>query len=214
MKREIPLLITAIFGFFMIFQLFIPLKIVQDISGELQSWAIIVIAFSYVLGVANIIRLNGDVISRKSADWQYKIVMIVALFAMLLSGLIFGKEPGENFPLFNFMFESMFVPMQSTMFALLAFFIASAAFRAFRARTVEATLLLITATIVMIGRVSIGEALSSALGFIDLSEITEWIMQFPNNAGKRGIKIGAALGAISIGLKVLLGIEKSYLGGE
>lgn len=209
MKREIPLIITAVFGIFMVVQLFVPHHWVQFLSGRLQDWAIIVIAFAYILGVANIIKLNYHKISRRGEDWGYKIVLLISLATMVIAGLFFGKEPTESFPLFDFMFQSMYIPMQSTMFALLAFFIASAAFRAFRARTMEATLLLITATIVMIGRVSLGEFI-----WDQLPDFTEWIMSYPNNAGKRGIKIGAALGAISIGLKVVLGIEKSYLGGD
>ncbi|OQY26710.1 MAG: hypothetical protein B6244_12810 [Candidatus Cloacimonetes bacterium 4572_55] len=209
MKREIPLAITAIFGIFMVAQLFIPHYLVQDISGRLQDWAVVIVAFAYILGVANIIKINSGVICRRGQDWEYKIVMLIALVIMMLSGILLGKDPDDSLPIFDFMYNSMYVPMQSTMFALLAFFIASAAFRAFRARTTEAILLLVTATIVMIGRVSLGEFIWERL-----PDITEWIMNYPNNAGKRGIKIGASLGAISIGLKVILGIEKSYLGGD
>lgn len=209
MKREVPLFITAVFGLFMIIQLFIPHYWVQSTTGTLQDWAIIITAFAYGLSTANLIRVNGNIISRRESDWPYKIVLIAGLFVTALSGILLGITAEAKYPVFEFIYRSMFNPMQSTMFALLAFFIASAAFRAFRARSLEATLLLVTATIVMIGRVSIGEYISE-----HIPEFTEWIMQFPNNAGKRGIKIGAALGGISIGLKVILGIEKSYLGGE
>jgi hypothetical protein len=99
--------------------------------------------------------------------------------------------------------------MQGTMFSLLAFFIASAAFRAFRMRSFEATLLAIAAVIVMLGRVPVGAQI-----WDKLPVISDWIMNVPQMAAKRAIMIGAALGAISTGLKVILGIERNYLGGE
>ncbi len=101
------------------------------------------------------------------------------------------------------------------MFSLLAFFIASAAFRAFRIRTVEAGLLAVAALIVMLGRVPVGDVMSGALPeWLRLGAMQDWIMNVPQNAAKRAILIGAALGVMATGLRVILGIERSYLSGE
>jgi hypothetical protein len=99
--------------------------------------------------------------------------------------------------------------MQGTMFALLAFYIASAAFRAFRIRSFDASLLAVAAVLVMLGRVPIGTVI-----WDELPRVADWIMNIPNNAAKRAILIGAALGAIATGLKVILGLERNYLGGD
>jgi hypothetical protein len=97
-------------------------------------------------------------------------------------------------------------PLESTMYSLLAFFMTSASFRAFRARNKEALLLLLAAVVVMLGRVPIGSSIWS--GFPD---VTEWIMSYPNAAAKRGIMIGIDLGLISMALRMILGIERSYM---
>ncbi len=108
-----------------------------------------------------------------------------------------------------YVFEYMIKPMQSTMFSLLAFFVASAAFRAFRAKSFEATILLVTAFIVMLGRVPIGTSIWP--GFAGISE---WILSTVNMAGSRAITLGAAVGATAACLKIILGLETRYLGGE
>jgi len=116
-----------------------------------------------------------------------------------------GIEPGA--PAY-WAFNNIDVPLDGTMFSLLAFFIASAAYRTFRARTPEAALLLIAAMIVMLGRVPVGRLLGGWLG-----QSAEWIFDIPSTAAKRGILLGVALGSIATSLRIILGLERSWLGG-
>ena len=131
-----------------------------------------------------------------------------------------GKHKGQYvvkvtyFNLFQWLYEHVYTPLQATMFSLLAFYMASAAFRAFRARTIEGTLLLGAAFLVMIGRVSFGYWLNKQFCWLPLPAIQEWIMDVPTTAGQRAVMIGAALGVVSASLRMLLGLEQTYLGGE
>ena len=109
---------------------------------------------------------------------------------------------------FNFAFDYVLLPLSATIFALLAFYVASAAFRAFRARNVQSALLLVTAVVVMIGRVPVGKAIWG--GF---PQLQDWIMIWPNTAGQRAILIGAAIGMIATGIRIIFGIERPYLKG-
>jgi membrane-associated phospholipid phosphatase len=206
MRREIPLAICFLAGISFILEYFIPHQRVLSIFETFRQWAIIVIAFAYVLGLANIVRVNYHVIQKRGRDWLYKVILLACLFFMMIVGIWGGIGEGT---IFGWMYYNAQYPLQATMFALLAFFIASAAFRAFRIRTFEASLLAVTAVLVMIGRVPIGERLWGAF-----PDLTEWIMNVPQLAGKRAIMIGAALGAVSTALKVLTGLERTYLGGE
>ena len=115
---------------------------------------------------------------------------------------------------FQWIYDYAYTPLQATMFSLLAFYMASAAFRAFKARTIEGTLLLTAAFLVMIGRVSFGYWLNQKFWWLPFPGIQERIMDIPTTAGQRAVMIGAALGVISASLRMLLGLEQTYLGGE
>jgi hypothetical protein len=109
-------------------------------------------------------------------------------------------------------FVDVSTPMAGTMFAMLAFYISSAAYRAFRARSAEATLLLLTASIVMLWRVPMGEALLNNISHYLPGFINTYIMNGVNMSVQRGIIMGAALGAASMSLRILVGIERTYMG--
>ncbi|MFB3909145.1 MAG: hypothetical protein ACE15D_12160 [Candidatus Eisenbacteria bacterium] len=206
MRREVPLLLAIFFGWFMILQFFSPLPFVQTISARLQEWIIVIAAAAVVLGVANVGRIHLRKLQRKEGGWPYSIPLLAGVVAMAAIGLIGGIDPGTPF---DWLYLNAYVPMQGTMFALLAFFIASAAYRAFRIRSWEAGLLAVAAVLVMIGRVPVGAAIWDRF-----PTVSEWIMNYPQLAAKRAILIGAALGAIATGLKILLGLERGVIGAE
>lgn len=116
---------------------------------------------------------------------------------------------GRDGRVFVWIYDHVFDPCNSTMFALLAFFVASAAFRAFRARNAEAALLLGAAILVMLGRAPLGGAISDIF-----PTLSQWLIDIPNNGGRRAIMMGAAIGAVATGLRVIVGLERSHLGSD
>ncbi|HEY3997329.1 MAG TPA: hypothetical protein VGO93_00595 [Candidatus Xenobia bacterium] len=213
MKRTVPLVITFLSGLVMIVPYYVSgLEGAQDVFLD---WYKIISVFAYVLGVSSLVMVNGQKIVRKSAGWGYNAVLLVSLVVTLGFGIAGNFEQGT---LSYYIFQYVFNPLSATMFSLLAFFIASAAFRAFKAKTVEATLLLTSAIFVMIGRVPPGEMLWQHLPWLNqwrLGDIIDtWVMGTFNAAGQRAILIGSSIGLISISLKILLGVERSYLGGD
>jgi hypothetical protein len=202
--RNAPLLVTFLTGLVMVAVFFIPHHTAQAWNTRLLEWATVVYAFSLILGSISLWRGHWRKVAARRANWPYSIVLLASLLSITALGIWKGVD--ETSPVGQ-IYNSVNAPLASTMFSLLAFVIASAAFRAFRARSVEATLLLLTAIVMMVGRVSVGELISPRL-----PGITEWLLQVPNLAAKRAIAIGVGLGAISTALKLILGIERSYLG--
>jgi len=164
--------------------------------------------------------------------------------------------------LFYWMFINIITPLSATMFALLAFFVASASYRAFRIRNFEATLLLVAGIILMLGRVPIGGLIPwwvvsmifmfgigaiaapfikerllllglIAGGFIifiisgtflgwnqnppellSIPVIQDWIFAYPTMAGSRALMIGIALGIVATSFRIIIGLDKSFLGDK
>ena len=202
--RRGPLAVTFLSGAIIAALFFIPHHRAQALNSMLLEWTLVVYAFALILGSISLWTNHANKVRNRAEGWAFSLVTLAALLAV--TGLGVWKGVGEGSPV-GVIYDSVNSPLASTMFSLLAFVIASAAFRAFRARSVEATLLLLTAILMMIGRVSIGELISHRL-----PGITEWLLDVPNLAAKRAIAIGVGLGAVSTALKIILGIERSYLG--
>ncbi len=156
-----------------------------------------------LVGVIALGLLHLKKVSALASGWGYSLVTIIGLLAMPVTAF-WGT--GENSAFF-WLFNNMQVPMQSTVFSLLAFFVASAAFRGFRARSLPAFLLLVSAAIVMLGRVPIGTKL-----YFDFPTWAQTLLDVPGVAARRGILIGIGLGSVATSLRVILGIERGFFG--
>ena len=147
---------------------------------------------------------------------QKKLYSIVALVTLVLSVLViifdnawafyFYTAEGLENSMFRTFFDYVMMPILATMFSLLAFFIASAAYRAFRARNILSSLLLVAALLVMM------RFNPWIPGADQVAAASSWLMNVPNLAAQRAIVIGVGLGMVATALKVVLGIERSYMG--
>jgi len=218
MRTTIPVIIAFLSGLAMVITFFFhPGKsLLGKIEPELLSWVTIVGGFTLLLGVVSIVRVNYVAVKRRGDGWLYKLATLISVFAMALPAILpvrwsplFGTGTGS---IYDWLFYYLDAPMMATMFAMLAFYIASAAFRAFRARNAEATLLLVTATLVMLWRIPMGEAFLRSIHESIPGYINSFIMGGANLAVQRGIIIGAALGAAAMSLRIMLGIERTYMG--
>src|SRR5262249_6321116 len=173
MKSTIPWLIAAVTGCVMIGAFFVPSA--QSWRDDAGTWFEILAAIAFVLGGANLFTQHLQKISARRAGWGYSAVTLAAFLITLIVGLLKVGGPGDDpeHPWSGhyqaegsalwWLFEYAYNPLTATMFALLAFYVASAAFRAFRAKNTEATALLVTAFIVLLGRTYAGAWLTSTV---------------------------------------------------
>jgi len=207
MKKTIPLIIVILGGFIFVMYAFSPHKILQDdfYNKFFLPWTYASIPFAALLGVMSLSMMHSSKIKRRAPKWQFSYFFFAGFVITALAGFIGGTQKGG---MLMWIFENIQMPMSSTMFSLLAFYMASAAYKAFRARSPEATVLLVAAIVVMLAQVPLGVKM-----YKNLPIISQWILDVPNLASKRGIALGVGLGSVATSLKILLGIERSYLGG-
>jgi hypothetical protein len=225
-KKWLPIIVAFITGVFFALQYYIPHPFTDSLLTGMAKWSIVISGFAMGLGIVSLFHLHITKIKRKVPAWGFSVVVFVALFTMLVAGIYcanvqINTETGKQ-TIYGWLYQSLVVPLQSTMFSILAFYVASAAFRAFRAKTREATLLLIAAIIVMFARVPMGEHIYKQIPTFELfgvtlppaiGQVTEWLMTVLNTAAQGGIALGICLGSIAMSLKIIFGIERAYMGG-
>lgn len=199
---------------------------------NLGVWVKIILAFTFGLGIINLVMVHGRNIARGRPGWINSVGLLAIMLAMIFFGLgqtfvkpdqagkylLFPGLHGDRLAYwYDMLFTGMLVPLEGTMFSILAFFIASAAFRAFRMRSGEATLMLLSAFVIMIGQVPLGMMLTSwiepgtTLGRFRTENVAQWILLNPNAATLRAIGFGIGVGAIAMALRVWLSLERSSL---
>lgn len=212
MRQRLPLILVLVFGIIFLIQYYVPGYASVKLLTTSGDWMRVLGFFVFFIAIYSLVYHHVRRIRRKGERWRYSIITLVVMAGMVFAGFYVGffteaKSFDDPAYVLQKLYMSVLSPLESTMFSLLAFYIASAAARAFRARNVEATLLLITAVIVMLSRVPIGAAMWS-----QLPAIGDWILDWPNTAARRAITIGIGLGGAATALKIVLGIERSYLG--
>jgi len=197
MKR-IPTAIAIGVGLVVLFDFFFTLPLVNAIGFAFREWTIILTAFAVLLGLVNVVMVHlSRILRRDEPSTGYSVIVVITALIVFLIGLIFGLPS----PAMNWLFDNLYLPLQGAFFALVAFFLATAAYRALRARNLDTTLLLISALIVFLGQAPLLSVTSQA---------KEWVLNVPSTAGARGILLGVALGTIATGLRLIAGIDRPY----
>lgn len=206
--RILATVVAIVVGLFVLADVFVTAwgggsGLAQAINGVgyfLVSWAAIITAFALFLGFANVVSVHWSRIRTQKPGAVYSIVLLISLFGTLALGI--GGPLSANG---QFIFNYILQPLEATLFALLALFIATAAFRAFRVRNMETFFFVLFALIVLLGQVPVSIYL-----WPEFPVIKDWILNVPTLAGVRGILLGVALGVIATGLRVLVGADRPY----
>lgn len=205
MRKEGPMILTVLSSLVVIFSTYFFVGEQLGLMDPLNNWFLLSYALALVLGFVNLTAIHWKYIQRKREGWIYSVILLLVMYGYLVLGMI-QKHTGTQF---DWLYTNVMATLGAAVFSLVAFFITSAAYRAFRIRTKEATILLVMAVFVMLANAPIGDAIWSGWsGFKN-----QWIINILNTAGMRGIQIGAAVGSFATAIRIMLGLERAHLGG-
>lgn len=203
MRKQLPLLLTGTAALWVVLCQYIHQFNALKMMGTTDQWQQIIVATMTLVGAVNLTRIHGTNIQRRRSGYYNSIALLVALWAYIAMGIYLTNKHVT----YRWVYNATCVPWEATMFSMIAFFIASAAVRTFRIRTAEAAVMGLVAAFVMLGNVPLGPVISDKI-----PQLKDWLMNIPNGAGFRAIRIGIYIGTFAAAMRIALGLERAHLG--
>ncbi len=202
-QRILPASVAIAAGILVLAGYLIPIPLLASIRDELVRWTVILAAFAWILGFFNLLRVHLGQTRRKAG--LYSLVLVLSALASLILTLLSSPNMPFRF-LGDWWFQYVLVPLQSTVFGLIALALAIAAFRLMRNRREGGTLIfLVSALIVLLGTLPLPTPLGERL-----TPLREWWMRVLSTAGVRGFLLGVGLGTLLVGVRILVGADRPY----
>jgi hypothetical protein len=206
-KKILPItnaVIAIISGLFVLLGYFFPAWF-GGLQSLLIGWAIILSAFTLLLGIFNLALVHWKKMSSEGPGSVYSIVLLISLVVTMIIAGISGPTGSWSLWVFN----TFQVPVEISLLAVLAVILVYAGARLLSRRPKWNTILfLVTVLLVLLGSVPlffIGE-------IAPLTVVRTWLAQVPAIAGARGLLLGVALGTVATGLRILIGVDRPYGG--
>lgn len=208
-KRELVFIVTGIVALVMMLEYFFG-KNIPGLSGatgaaaQLQVWAMVIQLMAIGLGAINLVQVHYRHINRKTNMAPYSAVFMVTFAILLLLGLYklaTGVEPSQ----YTWWFANVYTSLGATLYAITGFYIFSAAYRAFRARNIDAAILIVGGIFVLLANAPIGEVIWSGFPLVG-----NWFNNVGQIPGMRTFTVVGALGLLAFGFRALIGKEKGF----
>jgi hypothetical protein len=204
LRREIPLGLATIIIAILLFDHYVFIEFTRGISAILQDWAVVVVATGAGIGVINIVMRGIGNIQKREAYWYLEIWQIVIMIIVAVTGFIgvYGTHPT-----YEWIMKNMYLPIDSSIYAMVMFDITSSFYRTFRVRSRDAAVLFVCAIFTMLYNAPITGGIAPTLLIPG-----KWLLDIPITAAARGFKIVTALGIVGFTIRTMLWHEKPTIG--
>ena len=171
----------------------------RPVTSQLYLWAMLLAAVALLMGAVNVAWIHLRRVQAGEKGWLNSLALLVALFVMLMAGFV--DSAGTANPLVEWLFDAIIAPGQATLFSLLIFFMAAAAYRYLRVGRPGGGWLLAGALLMMITQLPAANALLPA----GVADFTIWLLETPGMAAMRGVLLGGSLALVVVGLRMIVG---------
>jgi len=180
---------------------------VPPIMTEMEIWltetTVIIASFAIWVGLITSTRREIVRIQRRRRGWYYSGLLLGLAWTMVLTGLLLGKQS----TIYNFLQWAFVIPGDSTIYAILVFYLTSAGARAFRLRSLESTLLTFGAIFVLLKQAPLGEILAPWAG-----PVAVYLQDTIAMAATRVFSVSLAVGAVVLAIRLMAGQEMAVVG--
>jgi hypothetical protein len=204
MRREAPLIIMAVSCIIQLVEYFFTNPTLKAVGSELRTWGSIISAFALGIGVIGTIMIHYNRVRTREAGFWPHSLWFLALFGFMC---VIGWGVGTDAAIYQWLFSNILSNLWATMLGTTGFFIIYAAYRAFRARNLEAVIMLTAGILTIFKNVLVLRSYWE--GFYSIGN---WIFRIPTAAAMRGMTIGASIGLAVLSLRAILGYERAFLG--
>lgn len=204
LRRTLPLVLATVLGVYIFIDYFITLPgALSNIADYFKSWNSVVTAAGLIVGGVAFLIQYSKIIREKSEERWYVIIILVSFIVQFVAGV-----PGFEW-LFEWVNGQIRDPLELAAYAMVLMFITTAAFRSFRARTIDTGLMVICAFFVFLLNAPMIPA-----AFPALAVPGDWIFNNIVLGVRRATTISAYLGIFFLWLRTVLWMEKRSLGVE
>lgn len=146
-KRQLAIILMMSMGILALSGYFFNFPVLREFTDkDAPQWYMIIAGFAAFLGCLNLLQLHTQKVVNKQKNWQYSIFTLLGFLIMIVFGFLYknvdtpwGAHLKDDGSAFYWMYNFVYLPLGSTMFALLAFFVASASYRALSLNWTSAT---------------------------------------------------------------------------
>ena len=202
MKKIVPLIVATVTTLFVMAGIFFR----ESLGGWLSvvlNWAIVLSSVALLVVLARLLFTHIAYIARGRQGFIYSLVAVSAFLITLIAGFLFGVDN----PTFLKWIAGIMRPLESALLGLVAIVLASLSLKFFYQRGWNA--LTISFAVSALVFLFLGLGVLQAIDYPPLQHVIQAVEGLPM-IGARGLLIGVTLGAILMGMRVLIGAERPY----